>query len=66
MGYNPWGCKELDTTEQRALLLYFTFFKEGNKREKRSVELVEDARCDFSYDTKKLWNSMTLPVLDSF
>ena len=30
------------------------------------MELVEAARFEFSYNTKKLWNSMNLPVLDSF
>ena len=27
----------------------FFFFKEGTKKEERSVELVEAARCEFSY-----------------
>lgn len=38
----------------------------GNKQEKGSVELSEAARFEFSYNTKKMWNSMTLPELDSF
>ena len=25
VGYRPWGCKELDTTEQLTLLLFFHF-----------------------------------------
>lgn len=42
------------------------YFYMGNKQEKGSVELGEAARFEFSYNTKKMWNSMTLPELDSF